>query len=183
LWKLSNLTELNLGHNHLTELPIQVGLLVHLRVLFIHDNQIKALPSQLGHLKHLNMLDLTNNQLSDLPAELLGLTLDNVWLDDNPFDRVETKRGLVPTLKENCTQTAGLLCATDEEAREAVSDLPAPFLEELMPSIESVVQPKCSFCKGLLFFEGLPIVKLQKMEGIDLPFVYRACCVSCLPKA
>ncbi|KAI8889792.1 outer arm dynein light chain 1 [Backusella circina FSU 941] len=181
LWKLSNLTELNLGHNALTTLPIQVGLLLHLRVLFIHDNHIKTLPSQLGHLKCLDLLDLTNNQLSDLPAELLELKLTRMWLDDNPFDRWETEGYSVPTLKENCIQTAGLLCATDEEAREVVSDLPAPFLEELIPRIDQAIQPRCSFCKGLLFFDGLRIVKLQKIGGVELPFVYRACCVSCLP--
>lgn len=49
-----------------------------------------ALPAELGRLGKLDHLDASSNKLISVPAELLdGMILTELWLKDNPIDRLQ----------------------------------------------------------------------------------------------
>ncbi len=75
-------TTLNLGSNNLIgSVPVEIGDLSSLTLLYLNSNQLTALPAEIGNLFSLQTLDLYNNQLTALPAEignlssLIGLSL------------------------------------------------------------------------------------------------------------
>lgn len=178
LWRLTSLTELNLGFNQLKELPIEVGHLVNLRDLFLHNNEISRIPSQIGRLVHLKILDLTCNKLVNLPGELLKLNLASLWIDKNDFNsqkKVEETQFI--SLKSLCAQSIGVLCLEDEESRKAV--------QETFDTLETLIHihhqidmiPKCYHCNQLLFHSGLDIIKRER-----IPLAFKACSQNCYIK-
>jgi Leucine-rich repeat (LRR) protein len=66
----SGATELDLSGLGLTELPPEIGNLIHLAELDLSNNQLTSLPPEIGRLNKLCWLFLENNQLQYLPAEL-----------------------------------------------------------------------------------------------------------------
>jgi Leucine-rich repeat (LRR) protein len=83
---LTNLRELDLGHNQLTALPKEIGNLKKLTKLYLGCNQLTALPKEIGNLTSLSELYLgnvtgenscwistNNNQLTKLPEEICNL--------------------------------------------------------------------------------------------------------------
>lgn len=178
LWRLTNLTELNLGFNQLKELPIEVGHLINLRELFLHNNEIRGIPSQIGRLVHLSVLDLTCNKLVSLPGELLKLNLTNLWIDRNEFDSQNQVVGVDEpkfiSLKSLCAQSIGVLCLEDEDSRKVV--------QETFDTLESLIHihhqidmiPKCYHCNQLLFHNGLEVIKRDR-----IPLVFKACSQNC----
>lgn len=53
--------------------------------LHVGANALTEIPPQIGQLKKLRELNIGNNQLKYLPAEILGLRLNNLTIDPNPF--------------------------------------------------------------------------------------------------
>jgi len=74
VWKLTNLTILNLHTNQLRSLPEEIGRLANLTILDLSYNQLVRLPSEIGFLTKLTTLCLSNNQLRSLPEEFGSLT-------------------------------------------------------------------------------------------------------------
>ncbi|ORX58932.1 L domain-like protein [Hesseltinella vesiculosa] len=72
--RFDHLVELDISRNRLADIPLEVALLTHLRVLNASSNQITDLPSALyRHLTHLQVLNLSQNQLHTIPDELPDL--------------------------------------------------------------------------------------------------------------
>jgi hypothetical protein len=166
--------ELNLGCNQLEEFPIEIGLLTNLRELFLHNNNIRNIPAQIGNLVHLTTLDLTENQLVHLPAELLKLNLQNLWIDQNPFNNEVTTNNFI-SLKSICIQIIGLTCLQDEESRTVIQEMQRDG-HDLIPNYTNVdIIPKCYHCSNLLFHQDLNIVKSVN----EIPLLFQACSQNC----
>ena len=88
---MTNLTNIYLQANRLTELPETVGFLANLETLDVSNNLLTSLPDTLGHLSKLKRLVLTHNQLVCLPdslgklQELSSLQLAGNYLSTLPY--------------------------------------------------------------------------------------------------
>jgi Leucine-rich repeat (LRR) protein len=68
---MKRLVLLSLRHNMLNKLPKDLGLLVHLRRLYVEHNKLTTLPSSLATLPHLEELRADNNNLTAFPREVV----------------------------------------------------------------------------------------------------------------
>jgi len=96
---LSNLTNLRLSLNDLTELPPEIGQLTNLTRLDLSDNELTELPPEIGNLTNLETLFLSNNELTELPEELANLDLDRFGVGNNQLTGDITM--LAPSLTDN----------------------------------------------------------------------------------
>jgi len=62
-----------LGGNHLSEVPVTLGMLDNLKALNLSDNALESLPPAIANLKHLKSLMLHKNRLRTLPIEIISL--------------------------------------------------------------------------------------------------------------
>lgn len=91
---LRSLRELNLSHNSIESLPLEIGLLgPSLRILNLKNNCLVTLPQEISSLVNLDELNLENNQLTQLPENVFGkltllriLSLANNQLSTLPTD-------------------------------------------------------------------------------------------------
>ncbi|XP_012216848.1 leucine-rich repeat protein 1-like [Linepithema humile] len=81
----SKLTNLEINHNQLKELPVQVGKLKALIRLSVCNNLLTELPQNIGNLKNLNFLFLSNNKLTFLPGTIKYLKLQFLNITENLF--------------------------------------------------------------------------------------------------
>ena len=80
VWKLTNLTYLDLSRNQLSgSIPPEIGNLTNLTYLNLGFNQLTgSIPPEIGNLTNLTWLGLYNNQLTgSIPTEIGNLT--NLW--------------------------------------------------------------------------------------------------------
>ena len=99
--RLSALTELHLGDNHLTSLSAEIGQLAVLEVLDLGGNQLTSVPAEIGQLTALRELYLYDNQLTSVPAEIGQLTsLEGLYLGDNQLTSLPAEIGQLTSLTE-----------------------------------------------------------------------------------
>ena len=93
LYKLSELTTLDLSHNKLSEMPDALGCAGSLIVLSLSHNRIRMMPpAVLIHLTELEHLDLSHNQIAVLPPQLRHLAkLQTLVLSGNPLGKSAVK--------------------------------------------------------------------------------------------
>ncbi|MFN8433304.1 MAG: COR domain-containing protein [Anaerolineales bacterium] len=99
LWKLTQLTSLDLSNNQLTALPDSLGQLTQLTKLDLSNNQLTALPDSLGQLTQLTELNLAYNRLTALPDSLGQLT---------QLTELDLSRNQLTTLPESLKQLTQL---------------------------------------------------------------------------
>ncbi|KAF8945258.1 hypothetical protein BGZ47_002973 [Haplosporangium gracile] len=82
---MTSLRELDLSHNKLRFLPVDIGHPhSHLRQLVASDNKLEAIPKSIGLCRELRSLNLGRNQLTSLPTEIADLKqLDTLDLSEN----------------------------------------------------------------------------------------------------
>ena len=64
----------------MSDIPEEIGLLIHLEILDLHSNSINWLPDSLSKLRSLKELNLSHNQLESLPNEIEKLPRLSVLL-------------------------------------------------------------------------------------------------------
>eukprot|EP00941_MAST-03F_sp_MAST-3F-sp1_P003817 g3817.t1 len=64
------IARLNLGNNHLTEIPAELGTLTTLKELLVDDNRLSALPPSLFELTKLEELRISGNCIKEIPEAL-----------------------------------------------------------------------------------------------------------------
>ena len=120
LTSASALRELYLGFNRLTTLGDCGDFPPSLQVLDVGDNHLTELPSGISRLCVLERLDVSNNDLIRLPAQLGGIsTLKSLVLDGNSLKTIRRDivgRGTLAVLKHLRNHLAS---ADAEEQREA----------------------------------------------------------------
>lgn len=68
------LTLLNLSHNNLCHIPVEIGCLLGLKELLLNNNNISSIPDSIGSLINLRVLKLSNNFIKYLPESLTSLS-------------------------------------------------------------------------------------------------------------
>lgn len=81
---LPNLTKLNLSQNELVNLP-ETLCESNLVELFVNNNKLSELPSKFGNMERLRNFTASQNNLTALPASLFKLKLLTLDLFGNPF--------------------------------------------------------------------------------------------------
>ena len=78
LFQLKNLQQLELAHNRLTEIPVEIAQLTQLKVLNLSHNLLRTLPVALKQLKNLQQLNLGGNPLNEVEREKIVKWLPHV---------------------------------------------------------------------------------------------------------
>ena len=65
---------LDLSHQGLTEIPVEIGQLINLTELRLWNNVASTIPPEIFQLTNLTILGLAGNQISVIPSELWQLT-------------------------------------------------------------------------------------------------------------
>ena len=92
--ELTEMQELRLDYNSLTELPTSIIKLKNLIRLHLNDNKLTKLPSEIGDLKELRRLDVSYNQLVSLPTSIQKLNqLEELRLNANRLTELPSEIG------------------------------------------------------------------------------------------
>ncbi|HAN00727.1 MAG TPA: hypothetical protein DCQ26_19205 [Marinilabiliales bacterium] len=92
--------ELDLSNKGITEIPAEIGQLVHLKILNLSYNQISELPPALCNLINLEKLYITRNQISRLPVGMGNfVNLKSLDLSYNPLGKLPSELGLLCQLE------------------------------------------------------------------------------------
>jgi Leucine-rich repeat (LRR) protein len=101
LYKLADCLEfLNLGDNHLTDLPSEFTAFHNLRILFMPQNLFQHIPVVLGSLKSLYMLSMKSNQILTIPEESLSISLGWLILTSNRIEQLPESIGKLSNLRK-----------------------------------------------------------------------------------
>lgn len=85
--KMNNLRSIDISHNQIETLPIEIKFFSRLVDLNISDNRLRMLPSTFSDLKSLRNLNVANNNLSQLPAfRREEIRLQQLDVSHNPLD-------------------------------------------------------------------------------------------------
>ena len=89
IFQLSNLTELRLGYNQIKVISPEIGQLTNLTRLRLGNNQVSVIPAEIERLTNLTILSLVNNQVKVVPSQLSQLTnLTKLRLSGNQIEVV-----------------------------------------------------------------------------------------------
>ena len=98
---LSKLENFELGASLISHLPPEIGKLTNLKKIKLYKNQLISLPPEIGNLTKLEKLDLKHNKLAHLPPEFEKLTeLKDLKLSMNQFTTLPPEISKLPKLKE-----------------------------------------------------------------------------------
>lgn len=149
---MTNLTNIYLQANYLTELPNAIQFLINLEILDVSHNQLKKIPSSIGKLIKLRRIVLTHNQITSLPSSLGNLPyLTSLLLSSNKLTEL-------PYSLHQCTQLEDLHLDFNN-----LSELPN-FLTRL-PHLH--VLSVCS--NQLVNLPHLPFVDIQRFHCDNNP--------------
>jgi len=152
--QLSNLEQLELSYNQLTELPAEMGKLLHLRSLILTGNKLKKLPKECGELKKLKVLNLKDNILNEFPEAVLHMTsLEELVLKINEIPMIPAGLGQLKNLK-----------VLDLGSNFELESLPDEITG--LPKLEKLYLESCSSLKSLP--EG--IENMKQLKYIDLSY-------------
>ncbi|XXG55598.1 hypothetical protein AAC387_Pa03g3228 [Persea americana] len=74
---------LDLSHNKIVDIPLEVSKLINMQRLVLAHNLIKYLPMDLGKLQSLKFLTLDGNRITTLPDECLLVRLESLSISGN----------------------------------------------------------------------------------------------------
>ncbi|XP_075932530.1 DISP complex protein LRCH3 isoform X9 [Anarhichas minor] len=121
---LTDTTRADLSRNRLSELPLDVCVLVSLESLNLYQNCLRSLPESLLNLQALTYLNLSRNQLSVLPVVVCTLPLKVLIACNNKLVSLPEEVGQLRHLTEldvSCNEIQTLPCQLGQ--LEALRDL------------------------------------------------------------
>ena len=97
---LSSLKTLDVSQNHLSKIPSSIGKLVNLKSIILTQNKLSCLPNSFGNLSLLTSLLLSSNRLTQLPDSLHQcFNLEDLNLDFNNFTSLPSFLTRLPRLQ------------------------------------------------------------------------------------
>jgi hypothetical protein len=86
---MTQLKELNLSYNVFTEFPKEICNLTNLTALDLSNNKLTKLTKEIGNLTQLTYLNLYENELTFFPLEIINLRILNIFqYSSNPFENL-----------------------------------------------------------------------------------------------
>jgi len=80
----------NVNRMNLNEIPVEIGQLVNLKVLYLSDLDIATIPAEIGNLSKVRVISFAGCKLSSLPDEIYTLKkLREIILLTNEFSEKE----------------------------------------------------------------------------------------------
>ena len=110
---------LNLGGNHMTELPDSFAKLKKLKILFFASNDFESIPMVLKDIE-LNMLSFKGNQLKSIPEGALNPSITWLILTDNQLTSLPRGIGKLTGLRK-VMLAANKLTSLPEEMKQCVN--------------------------------------------------------------
>ncbi|MEH2263508.1 COR domain-containing protein, partial [Nostoc sp.] len=99
--KLTNLTQLDLRNNQITQIPEAIAKLTNLTQLDLRNNQITQIPEAIAKLTNLTQLILSDNQITQIPEAIAKLTnLTQLILSDNQITQIPEAIESLPKLEK-----------------------------------------------------------------------------------
>lgn len=108
---------LNLGGNHLTELPEEIVQFSKLRVLFLGSNDFVRIPCVLGRMSSLYMLSFKSNKVESIPEDCLSPSIGWLILTDNRLETLPRSIGGLSGLRKLMLANNHLVSLPAELAR------------------------------------------------------------------
>lgn len=135
-----NVRTLDVTHNKLVDLPVEIGGLVNLQRLMVSENLLQCLPSTLGRLQSLKVLALDENRLTTLPDELgLLVRIERLSVSMNSLTSLPSALGSLRNLT--------LLNISHNRLRQLPESLGSCFLlEELLANDNLIEELPPSIC-------------------------------------
>nr|MDZ8043657.1 COR domain-containing protein [Nostoc sp. DedQUE02] len=98
---LTNLTELVLSDNRITQIPEEIANLTNLTHLYLSHNKITQIPEAITKLTNLTELDLSYNQITQIPEAIANLTnLTQLYLNSNQIIQIPEGIESLPKLEK-----------------------------------------------------------------------------------
>ncbi|KAH7332298.1 hypothetical protein KP509_20G080400 [Ceratopteris richardii] len=131
---------LDVTHNRLVDLPVEIGGLVNLQRLMASENVLQRLPSTIGKLQSLKVLALDENRLTTLPDELgLLVRLERLSVSMNALTSLPSALGSLRNLT--------LLNVSHNKLMLLPESLGSCYsLEELLANDNSIAELPYSIC-------------------------------------
>jgi hypothetical protein len=100
--ELQHLRTLDLGHNQLAELPVELGNLTKIKdFLYLHDNRLDSLPRSLERLQELRYLNISHNRFSAFPEPICHMSrFVELRATDNQFSDLPSSITRLSRLRE-----------------------------------------------------------------------------------
>uniref|UniRef100_A0A8D0BUC7 Leucine rich repeat protein 1 n=1 Tax=Salvator merianae TaxID=96440 RepID=A0A8D0BUC7_SALMN len=180
-----SLRSLDLSHNKIKALPAQFCQLRELVHLKLDDNGLVRLPFRIGQLSQLRCLSVARNKLPFLPSDFAKLSLENLDLFGNPFERPTP---FVPDIQLKIPLT--LL----EYSARAVINYRIPYNNRLLPShlCSDLDMAKACVCGSAclscfiqttvtmnLHSVAHTVVLVDNMGGTEAPVLCYFCSLTC----
>jgi hypothetical protein len=90
-----------LSNNNISNIPIEIGNLINLKVLYLSSNNISNIPIEIGNLINLKVLNLLSNNISIIPIEIGNLiNLIYLYLSENIITNIPIEICNLVNLKE-----------------------------------------------------------------------------------
>ncbi|MEH2196584.1 MAG: leucine-rich repeat protein, partial [Nostoc sp.] len=117
--KLTNLTQLHLSDNQITQIPEAIAKLTNLRELHLRANEITQIPEAIAKLTNLRELHLRANEITQIPEAIANLTnLTQLDLSSNQITQI-------PEAISNLTNLTQLFLSSNKitQIPEAIANL------------------------------------------------------------
>jgi len=93
---LLNLERIDFENNNLLIIPTEIGNLINLTKLTLCFNRLQLLPTEIGRLTKLEHFSISQNRIHKLPSEIWQLSLQRLYIKNNPLkDKARICRLLV----------------------------------------------------------------------------------------
>jgi hypothetical protein len=96
---MKKLESLNLGFNHIQEIPSSYSNFLNLKSIYLQNNRLSVFPMCLCELKHLDVVDLSENKIEELPESLERLQCIELNMNMNQIKVLPPSLSLCPRLK------------------------------------------------------------------------------------